>query len=135
MKGLKALLIVIPIVIISLGVYIGFSTQSTTYICSSENSSKISTNIFVSIEKYHPWVSFLSDAHGKLIYKVPIKESGSYNYQSNDTETLTLYKEDITKIEGSYSIKKNRLFLKTKNSFFEGKCRLLNDHCSNNIMH
>ena len=135
MKILKTLIMIIPSVLILLGLYIDFSTQSISYVCTDKTPLKISNKLFVTIEKYHPWVNYLSDFSGKLKYDIPVKESGSYSYIAQNENTLQLYKNKSSKIQGTYSQLNNNLFLNTINGFFEGKCRLSNEHCTNNILH
>ena len=133
MKILKTLIIIIPSVLILFGLYIVFSTKSISYVCTDKTPLKISNKIFITIEKYHPWVNYLSDYSGRIKYDIPVKESGSYNYIEKNESTLQLYKN--SKVQGRYSWLNNNLFLNTINGFFEGKCRISNEHCSNNILH
>ncbi len=135
MKILKTLLFIVPSVIIVVALYAGFSTQSVTYTCENQLSLPLSSKVFVTVEKYHPWVSFLSTSQGKITYDVPIKGSESYNYLSKKQGELQLYNNDKTKILGHYSQLNKKLSLNTKEGSFQGKCQLFKQQCSNGLMY
>lgn len=116
-------------------VFINFSTISTKYICVEKTSSNIPNKLIINIEKYHHWANIWSNSNGKLSYDIPTKESGTYRHIVQKENLLHIYNNQGRMIQGTYSDTTSKLFLKTKNSSFEGKCIIINTHCDNNLTH
>lgn len=119
--------------IITLVLYINFSTVSTTYVCSEQAGTKVPTQVFITYEKYHPWASIWNNSNGKITYEIPLKEKGSFSHIIQDNQNLYIYKNHQTVLDGSYS--NNSLILNTKNKTVKAQCIALNSFCDNNLTH
>ena len=136
MKILKTLMVVIVITIFLLFLFIKFSTVSTNYLCTENSSTNTSKKLlFLNIKKHHRWADWLTISSGNITYKIPLKESGIYNNIVQKQNILQMFNYNEKSIQGTYSELNNKLFIKTASGTFEGKCEVLNNHCSNNIMH
>ena len=131
MKILKVLITIILSVLILLVIFIKFSTVSTTYSCTNASDKLLQ----LTIKKYHPWTNLWNISIGKLQYSISLKESGIFNHIVQKENLLQIYKHNGLNMQGSYSELTNNLHIDTIDGSFKGECKVLIEHCSNNILH
>jgi len=135
LKILKMLTAVVLTAMIFLAFAISFSTVSTTHICEGDSSSNISNNVHMTIEKYPPWFNLWSSSNGKLTFKIPLKDTAVYNHIVQKNDSLHIFKDYKTNIQGTYLEGTKNLLLNTVHGSFQGKCQLVNTYCKNNLTH